>query len=215
MIGPLRALPLGVLAAFLRSQGSPHPGPSSLHRPRPSGAQSPPLVSWAEPNPVVRPPPPSPPTPHPPPYIPTSRQQSLRQKRSRVHCLLVLGSLARPHSPLCLPSFPASSSSGPLSARGCTRRGLSRGASRPEVLPASPRGSAGAEVASPPLAGTRRDRPWWWWWGGPWRPLRGLGGVGRAPEGLTCETGSRARGGLRWQAAAARSPKPTVHSSIK
>lgn len=146
MRGPLRALPLGVLAAFLRSQGSPHPGPSSLHRPRPSGAQSPPLVSWAEPNPVVRPPPPSPPTPHPPPYIPTSRQQSLRQKRSRVHCLLVLGSLARPHSPLCLPSFPASSSSGPLSARGCTRPGpLPRGITSrgPPCQPSGQRRSGG------------------------------------------------------------------------
>lgn len=51
--------------------------------------------------------------------------------------------------------------------------------------PPRPWGSRGADVAFPWLARTRRTAPW-----GQWRPFRGLGGVGRVPEGLTCHTWS-------------------------
>lgn len=52
------------------------------------------------------------------PFPPNPQQQSLRQKKSRIHCLLVLGFQAPPLILLHLPSFPASSSSWCLSTCG-------------------------------------------------------------------------------------------------
>lgn len=76
--------------------------------------------------------------------------------------------------------------------------------------PPRPQGSGGADVAFPWLAGTRRDSTT----GG----SEGLSGVrvgwGGCLRGSPVTHGPEC-GGRRWRAAAAWSPKPTVHSSIK
>ena len=101
----------------------------------------------------------------------------------------MLGSQARPPAPLHLPSFPASSSSWHLSSGGwaCTGASPQLHQVQTSTLPAL----GAAEELTRHFPGW--PEPGGAGHGGQWRPFGGLGGVGRAPEGLTCHTRSRTR----------------------
>lgn len=120
------------------------------------------------------------------PLPPNPRQQSLRQKRRRVHCLLVRGPRHHPTFPSIYPPFPPFLHPGVCPCGWAPTWSLSAAASGADVQPSQTSGSRGAGVASPWLA-IPEDRAV-----GQWRPFRVLGRAGRVPEGLTCHAWSHA-----------------------